>query len=54
MVIAPDETLARYEATRFPVFVVIDKSRRIRYIGLEGFLDPDEPIDRLVKRLVQK
>jgi hypothetical protein len=36
------------------VFVVIDKSRRIHYIGLEGNFYPDESLDRLVKRLVKE
>ena len=49
MVIAPVETLASCKVTRFRVFVVIDKSRRIRYIGLEGFFDPDEPIEPIYR-----
>jgi len=49
---APHETLASYQVTRFPVFVATDKSRRIRDIGPEGYFDADESVDRLVKRLV--
>ena len=52
MVLTSDEALADYGINGFPVIVVIDKSGRVRYMGRDISFEPDDPVGRLVAKLV--
>ena len=54
MVVTSDETLANYQVASFPVVVVIDKAGRVRYVGREIDFDEDEPVGRLIHRLLEE
>jgi len=50
--VTPDETFEKYGVRGLPVAAVIDKSGRVRYAGREIDFGDDEPIVRLLLRLV--
>ena len=54
MVVTSDEALANYQVVAFPVVAVIDKAGRVRYVGREIDFDEDEPLGRLIRRLLQE
>jgi hypothetical protein len=53
MAVAAEQTLNDYGIDSFPVLAVIDKARRLRYVGYAD-LDSGEAIDRLVRRLLDE
>lgn len=52
MAVSPEQTLAEYKVTAFPVLAVIDKHGRLRYTGQSNQFDEGEEIDRLVQKLL--
>ncbi|HLK52936.1 MAG TPA: redoxin family protein [Candidatus Angelobacter sp.] len=52
MAVAPEQTLADYQITAFPVIAVIDKTGRLRYVGQSRGFDEGEELDRLVRKLL--
>ena len=52
VVVTSDQALAHYGIHAFPVIAVIDKFGRVRYMGRDMSFEEDDPVGRLVARLV--
>jgi thiol-disulfide isomerase/thioredoxin len=54
VVITSDETLASFDVKAFPVVVIVDKLGRLRYIGNDANLEEDDPVGRLIRKLIEE
>lgn len=52
MVITPDATTAAFGVTGFPTTFVVDKTGKIRWVGHELHYGSDDPVGKLVARLI--
>lgn len=53
-VMTTDETLASYGVHGFPAVAIVDKMGRVCYMGREINFEDDDPIGRLIHRLVEE
>ncbi len=54
MVVTSEEALANYGIGGFPSIAVIDKCGRVRYLGHAIDFEEDEPVARLIRKLVEE
>ena len=54
MLVTSDRALANYQVVAFPVVAVIDKAGRVRYVGREIDFAEDEPVGRLLRKLLEE
>jgi thiol-disulfide isomerase/thioredoxin len=54
VIITSDETLASFDVKAFPVVAVVDKLGRLRYIGNDANLEEDDPVGRLIRKLIEE
>lgn len=52
MALSPEQTLADYHVTAFPIIAVIDKEGRLRFIGQSQGFDEGKDVDRLIRKLL--